>query len=396
MRLAPIPIFYHADEELALKASIESSYTTHPGHIAADACAFLSFLIVRALNRGPSTESENIQQFLDRCATEYLKRPELEDQPLMVRLLKSAEPEGSQERCWNWRDPAGPFLLETYQSRGRRYNGYPVDKAYFGAYSMDGLAMAMHSAYHTTSLMAAIEACINLLGDADSTAAICGQIVGAFYGSSALDKNCTELLEQWDNGEISLRAALLAAVGAGRQRRITTVAGGVAGYGHQLLPYDQEENTSEASLLAEKLVQNGNDKYDAKCYDEAASHYKQALEADSSDVKYFANLCDAWISMGDAQYDNVLQTCQQALSKRDEIGATNPKGVSYDKIALLYSHMGHVHAMRREWGLARSAYMSAITLHNREQTRKALIDLEINEQISERSISCETVCEQSM
>ena len=58
---------------------------------------------------------------------------------------------------------------------------------------------------------AAIERCVNFLGDADSTAAICGQIGGALYGYTAIDDRFKAQLLEWDDAEIALRAALLVA-----------------------------------------------------------------------------------------------------------------------------------------------------------------------------------------
>ena len=108
----------------------------------------------------------------------------------------------------------GPFLQETMASRGKTYNGYPVDADYFGSYSMDSLAMALHSVYHTKSFTAAVARCVNFLGDADSTGAVCGQIAGAFYGLGAIDPRLLEQLGQWDpDSEIALRGALLYALG---------------------------------------------------------------------------------------------------------------------------------------------------------------------------------------
>lgn len=218
IRLAPVPIFFHAcDEDLLIRVSAESSRTTHPGSSASDACAFLGFVVARAISR-PTVRSLRHQtgaaQFLDGCVAAYLARPEVGSQPALRRLLLADEPVGSQERCWNWRDPKGPFLQETMASRGKIYNGYPVDADYFGSYSMDGLAMALHSVYHTKSFTAAVARCVNFLGDADSTGAVCGQIAGAFYGLGAIDPRLLEQLGQWDpDSEIALRGALLYALG---------------------------------------------------------------------------------------------------------------------------------------------------------------------------------------
>lgn len=55
----------------------------------------------------------------------------------------------------------------------------------------------------------AIERCVNHLGDADSTAAICGQIAGALYGWCSIDVRWKSQLHRWDDAEVALRAALL-------------------------------------------------------------------------------------------------------------------------------------------------------------------------------------------
>jgi ADP-ribosyl-[dinitrogen reductase] hydrolase len=56
---------------------------------------------------------------------------------------------------------------------------------------------------------------VNHRGDADSTGAICAQIAGAFYGESTIDRRWVENLEQWDRGEIALRAIALFVAGPG-------------------------------------------------------------------------------------------------------------------------------------------------------------------------------------
>jgi len=47
MRLAAVPIFFHEDIEKCRVMSYESSLTTHPGLIAAEACAFMGYVISR-------------------------------------------------------------------------------------------------------------------------------------------------------------------------------------------------------------------------------------------------------------------------------------------------------------------------------------------------------------
>ena len=50
---------------------------------------------------------------------------------------------------------AEAFVRSQRSVGGSRYNGYAVDPGYFGAFSIDGLAIALHCIYHTTSFNAA-------------------------------------------------------------------------------------------------------------------------------------------------------------------------------------------------------------------------------------------------
>jgi|ERR1712232_93501 len=99
--------------------------------------------------------------------------------------------------------------MGTLQRRGRSYNGYPVSRGYYGAYSMDGLAMALYCIYNTSSFAAAVERVVNFLGDADSTGAIVGQIAGAIYGFESIPENLLAALKKWDNESVTLRAMML-------------------------------------------------------------------------------------------------------------------------------------------------------------------------------------------
>merc|ERR1711977_766753 len=104
------------------------------------------------------------------------------------QLIASKEPDGSTERCWNWK--ADKLQIErTIANRGRRYNGYPVSAGYWGSYC--------------------IERCINFLGDSDSHGSIAGQIAGAIYGYRSLHPRFLEHPTRWDDNEVALRGVLL-------------------------------------------------------------------------------------------------------------------------------------------------------------------------------------------
>jgi len=207
MRLAPVPIFYARDAVVAARMSATSSMSTHPGFIAAAAAAFLGFATAIAIQRDSSTTSA--AEFLDAVVADFIARelPGAEGCNELLRLLKSSEPVGKEE-CWNWR--ADKLSVQSsLRSRGDYYNGYPCMANYFGSYCIDGLAVALWSFYHTTSFEGAVVRSINFLGDADTNAAICGQLAGAFYGYSAIDERWIRDLEKWDNSDTACRAALL-------------------------------------------------------------------------------------------------------------------------------------------------------------------------------------------
>jgi len=220
MRLAPVPVFFHNCElDVVRKFARESSYTTHPGPQAAEACAFLAHTIVRAIRlTTPAGRDDGLsaKKFLDLIAAEYLDLlEERRDDPgvkEMICLLQSAHPDDSTERNWNWKS-SSLMITQTIRTRGSRYNGYPVTAGYFGSYCMDGLAMALYSVYHTSSFDEAVVRCVNFLGDADTTGAIAGQIAGAFYGISSINQKFFLNLYKWDHGDFALKSAMLYALG---------------------------------------------------------------------------------------------------------------------------------------------------------------------------------------
>jgi len=208
MRLAAVPTFYARNPAKAAQFSAESSRATHPGPIAADACAFLGFAISKAIVRDNARMTS--MEFLDGVVWEFLKA----DMPgaggcvELRRLLQSREPRGGQEECWNWRD-SQLQIESSLRARGRIYNGYPCTAGYFGSYCMDGLAIALWGFYNTSTFHEAVVRCVNCLGDADTTAAICGQLAGAFYGYEAVPERWLRRLERWDDQDVACRAVLL-------------------------------------------------------------------------------------------------------------------------------------------------------------------------------------------
>lgn len=144
MRLAPIPICYYPDEALACNYAAESSRTTHATLECLDACRLLAAILVRALG-GAAKE-----QIL------YGPPPVGLSTPKLIALAEG-----------RYRDK------KEAQVRG---SGYVVES----------LEAALWCFGQTDSFEAAILKAANLGDDADTTAAVCGQVAGAYYGEAGI------------------------------------------------------------------------------------------------------------------------------------------------------------------------------------------------------------------
>ena len=139
MRLAPIPIFYSQNIASCIKYAKDSSKTTHGSALCIDSCGWFSCLIFLALN------GYSKQAMLSDC--QY--HPYTEE----VLALSS----------WNFLDK------DWSQLEG---SGYVIES----------LEAALWCFFNTESFEEAILSAANLGNDADTTAAVCGQIAGAYYG----------------------------------------------------------------------------------------------------------------------------------------------------------------------------------------------------------------------
>ncbi|MBP7998807.1 MAG: ADP-ribosylglycohydrolase family protein [Chloroflexi bacterium] len=140
MRLAPVPLFYYPDREKMRYYAAESSRTTHAAAACLDACRLFAELLYLAL---AGADKETLLTGSD---------PDIVTEPA-IRVMAT-----------------GSYRQKTVaQIRG---SGYVVDS----------LEAALWCFAQTDSYEAAVLAAANLGDDADTTAAICGQIAGAYYG----------------------------------------------------------------------------------------------------------------------------------------------------------------------------------------------------------------------
>ena len=144
MRLAPVPMFFHPDRRAARSAAAESSRTTHGTPECLDACRLLSEILCRALD--------------GRSKTEILAPP-----PLSIPLAPKIN----------------AIASGAYLDKSR-------DKIRGTGYVVESLEAALWCFSRSDTFEEAILLAANLGDDADTTAAICGQVAGAFWGVSGI------------------------------------------------------------------------------------------------------------------------------------------------------------------------------------------------------------------
>ena len=170
MRVAPVPMFYYAQREAAIEYSGDSSRTTHGAAECIDACRYLGLVIHRALS-GASKE--------DVVAT------------VPPDVLASTSIQAIADGC---------------------YFDKTMDEIKGSAYVVESLEAALWCFWTTDSFKEAILATANLGDDADTNAAICGQVAGAFYGASEIPAEWLDVLVMRD-GITAIADRLLAKVG---------------------------------------------------------------------------------------------------------------------------------------------------------------------------------------
>ena len=159
MRLAPVAMFFATDPELAIRLCGESSRTTHGARTCIDACRYFGGLIVGAL-RGATKEELLSERY---CPVVGL----WERAPLCAEIDEIAT--GSFKR------------LEPPDIVG---SGYVVKS----------LEAALWAFYRSETFEEGCLKAANLGNDADTTAAIYGQIAGAFYGMDGIPSGWREKL----------------------------------------------------------------------------------------------------------------------------------------------------------------------------------------------------------
>lgn len=152
MRLAPVPMYCHPNREAALELSAESSRTTHGAHECLDACRLLGAILFSALS-GDSKDD------VLAAASE-------------IALVS---------------DRLRQVATGTYRAK-------PMTAIRGTGYVVESLEAALWCFDQADSYSEAVLCAANLGDDADTTAAVCGQVAGAFYGERGIPEHWLEKL----------------------------------------------------------------------------------------------------------------------------------------------------------------------------------------------------------
>jgi ADP-ribosylglycohydrolase len=162
MRLAPVPLYYANDAELAMKFCTESSLTTHGAQECVDACKYLGALIIGAV-RGE--KKETIMSPFYHPISGYW-----DNKQLIPSIQEVAS--GTYKR----KKP--PTI------KGSGYVAASLEAALWAFYKSD--------TFEKGALLA-----VNLGDDADTTGAVYGQIAGAFYGIEKIPLKWRNVLHRY-------------------------------------------------------------------------------------------------------------------------------------------------------------------------------------------------------
>lgn len=160
MRLAPVSLFFYRSPADAVNYSGLSAELTHGDPKARDACRYYSALMVAVLRR------EQKNQLLSKAFYE-------------------------DHRSWFGSVDLVPEIKRIAKGSYQRRRGYD-DGIRGKGYIVDALEAALWAFWSTENFRDGARAAVNLGDDTDTTAAIYGQLAGAFYGYDHLPAHWVE------------------------------------------------------------------------------------------------------------------------------------------------------------------------------------------------------------
>lgn len=151
MRLAPVPMAWHRHPDTAVAMAGQSSRTTHGSRLCIDACRYFAGLLLGAF------DGVGRDDLLSTCHCPVADLWEAEPLETQVRQIADGSFRDKSPEAL----PASGFVLHTLEA-------------------------ALWAVWTTEDFEQAVLAAANLGRDADTTAAVAGQLAGALYGASGI------------------------------------------------------------------------------------------------------------------------------------------------------------------------------------------------------------------
>lgn len=155
MRMAPVPMFFYPNTEEAIQQSAESSKTTHGSLACLESCMLFAEMLCSAF------DGKSKHEILFNTTTNITYPG--------IHSIKQGE-------------------YRNKEAKDIKGSGYVVES----------LEAALWAFYKTDNYKDAVLAAANLGLDADTTAAITGQLAGAFYGYSSIPAQWRSSINQHD------------------------------------------------------------------------------------------------------------------------------------------------------------------------------------------------------
>ena len=160
MRLAPIPIYFRDDFEKTIKFSGKSSLTTHNNQMAIDSCSYFGALLQQFIN-----SRIKMKAFKDKVLKDTAVDLNLDE-----RVIAAVN---------------GAFKKERKDIKSDGFVIHTLEASLWSFINSDSSAEALLKA-------------VNLGNDADTVAAVTGQLAGAYYGYSNLPKKWIHKLADYE------------------------------------------------------------------------------------------------------------------------------------------------------------------------------------------------------
>ena len=164
MRLAPVPLFFAADPEVATEMAGKSSLTTHGNRQAVDACRYFAGLIVGALGG------------------------ESKDKLLSDRYHPTGD-------YWKGRHELHPNIDEVARDSFKHREPPEIVGSGYVVRTLEAVLWAFH---RSSTFEEGLIKVVNLGDDADTTGAVYGQLAGAYYGEEEIPARWREKIAMSD------------------------------------------------------------------------------------------------------------------------------------------------------------------------------------------------------